>query len=153
MTAHRSYTTRKPCRYCNHEWADGYRENIEVEGKATEASIEYEKCPACGRVNNSTIHIAIESQHHPFYEGQPYSIHIPADSDAWGTEAGQQMWSHLFHNWLTSRQIEGKYGLKSGTVRKAVNRGYISAKKEGHDLFILESHAEDYWGQRDDEEG
>lgn len=152
MPAIFSGTSRIACLWCRNEWTDKYRENILVEGQATEASVEYRKCPTCGKVENSTIYIAIESQHHPIYEGDPYSVHIPASGSAWETQHGESVWEKLFNTYLSSKQIEGRYGLKPGSVRKAVNRGYVKAKKDGHDLFILDSIAQEYWGHRTDEE-
>lgn len=151
MAAHKYYDTRNLCLYCGHEWAEGWREKILVEGRATEAAIEYQKCSGCGQADYRTIFVVVESQHHP-NEGPGYSLSIPADSQAWDTPTGERVWDKLLAEWLTSKQVEGLYGLKPGTVRKAVNRGYIRAKKEGHDLFILASQAEQYWGNREQEE-
>lgn len=152
MTATRFSTSRIPCFYCKHEWTDLYRENISVEGQTTEATLEYRKCPVCGKVEYSTIFVVISSQHHPVYEGEPYGVRIPADSSAWQTEEGQETWDKLFCTYLTSKQIEATYHLKPGAVRQAVKRGYVEAKKDGHDLKVLAHIAENYWGHRNDED-
>lgn len=150
MSAIRWSDSRIACRQCGNEWTSLFRENILVEGKTTEASIEYRKCPVCGRVEYETIFVVIESQHHPVYEGDPYAVRIPADSSAWQTDEGQETWDKLFCTYLTPRQIEATYNLKPGAVRQAVKRKYIIAKKDGHDLKVLDSVAEAYWGHRND---
>ena len=129
-----------------------FRESISVEGQRTEASVEYRKCSTCGTVEDSSIFMVIESQHHPIYEGYNYSVRIPAHSYAWGTDEGAEIWDKLFCTYLSSKQIETDYRLKPGSVRQAVKRGYIEAKKDGHDLRILQHKAEAYWGHRNDED-
>ena len=51
---------------------------------------------------------------------------------------------------LTSREVEARYGLQPGTARKAVNRKQVSALKRGHDLLFKPADAEACWGKAED---
>jgi hypothetical protein len=85
--------TRKVCIHCKHETAEIYIDRILVEGQVTEASIEYQKCQNCGRVDYATIFVTIQSQHHSQFEGAGYTFRIPADAQAWDTPEGDRVWS------------------------------------------------------------
>lgn len=64
-----------------------------------------------------------------------------------------EMMHRRLHNrpeiqWLTAREVESRYRLAPGSARRAVQRGYVTAEKRGHDLLFDPATVEQYWGHR-----